>query len=146
MVMPTLIVEFAAKSATHLVENFQAMGISDVDVVNDMDAALSCFGEREYSIVVLREDVGGQGNTALLARFAMAFHPSDQPAILLIRKDDGSTQDLPEVTRLDPECNDVDFAGAVRAAIAASGAQCRSRPYCRRPSCPLKPGAAPPQS
>ena len=41
MVLPTLIVEFAATSATHLVQKFQAMGISDVDVVNDMDAALS---------------------------------------------------------------------------------------------------------
>jgi hypothetical protein len=146
MVMPTLIVEFAATSATHLVEKFRTMGISDVDVVNDVDAALSCFGEREYAIVVLRQDVAGQANTALLVRFAMAFHPSDQPAILLFGKADVSIPDLPEVTRLDPECNDADFAEAVRAAIATSGAQCRSIPYCRRTPCPLGPGAEPPQS
>ena len=145
IVMPTLIVEFAATSATHLVQKFQAMGISDVDVVNDMDAALSCLGEREYAIVVLSQDVAGHADTALLVRFALAFHPSDQPALLLIGRADGSTPGPPEVTRLNPECNDADFAGAVRAAIAASGAQCRSRPYCRRTSCPLRPGTKPSQ-
>lgn len=139
MVLPTLLVGCVAANASELLRKFRAMGIADVDVVDDMDTALRCVGERDYAIIVLHQDIASQAMTGLFVQVALAFHASDQPAILLVGPACGSTPDLSDVTRLDPDCDSASFSRAVRTAIAASGAQCKSSFYCRRAACSLKP-------
>ncbi len=133
--MPTLVVEPDAAVAARLVERFEAMGIADVDVVEGVEAALRCIGEREYAIFALRQHAGTAAMVDLFVHVATAVNGTDQPAVLSVG---GVQAALPsDVVSLDPDCGQDAFARTVRRAVAQSGARCKSRPYCHRATCPL---------